>query len=106
MAGSDTLAIDVSRTFMNVASDSATVPSASVAPVSGGGAAGAPSGAPPPAGLSAFPLDMVSMPAAAANLSADAGSHRVTACSRPGDPRVSRLHARLAPPAPRTDSQQ
>src|SRR5437667_356500 len=33
--GIDTLAIDVSSTFMNVASDSATVPSASVAPLSG-----------------------------------------------------------------------
>src|SRR3954454_8012658 len=37
MAGIDTLAIDVSSTFMNVASDSATVPSASVAPDSGSG---------------------------------------------------------------------
>src|SRR6516165_2686642 len=54
MAGSDTLAIEVSSTFMNVASDSATVPSASVAPVRGGGAAGARCGAPPPTGLSAF----------------------------------------------------
>src|SRR5690348_15717723 len=39
IAGSDTFAIDVSSTFMNVASDSATVPSASVAPVSGAGSA-------------------------------------------------------------------
>ena len=42
IAGSDTLAIDVSSTFMNVASESATVPSASVAPVSGAGWADAP----------------------------------------------------------------
>src|SRR6476469_7414408 len=42
IAGSDTLAIDVSSTFMNVASDSATVPSASVEPVSGAGWADAP----------------------------------------------------------------
>src|SRR5215472_14114608 len=56
MAGSDTLAIDVSSTFMNVARDSATVPSARVAPVSGGGAVGAPCGAPPLTGLSAFSL--------------------------------------------------
>src|SRR5438132_241241 len=41
MAGIDTLAIDVSRTFMNVASDSAIVPSASVTPESGIGATGA-----------------------------------------------------------------
>ncbi len=33
--GSDTLAIDVSSTFMNVASDSATVPIARVEPCSG-----------------------------------------------------------------------
>ena len=37
IAGSETLAIELSSTFMNVASDSATVPSASVEPVSGGG---------------------------------------------------------------------
>ena len=36
IAGIDTLAIDVSSTFMNVASDSAIVPIASFAPVSGG----------------------------------------------------------------------
>ena len=36
MAGSDTLAIDVSSTFMNVASDSAIVPSTSALPCSGG----------------------------------------------------------------------
>src|SRR5215472_11989932 len=42
IAGIDTLAIDVSSTFMNVASDSAMLPRASVAPVSGGGADGAP----------------------------------------------------------------
>ena len=58
MAGIDTLAIEVSSTFMKVASDSATVPSASVAPLSGGGAAGAPPGAPPAAGLSAFSPDI------------------------------------------------
>ena len=37
IAGIDTLAIDVSSTFMNVASDSAIVPSTSVAPDSGAG---------------------------------------------------------------------
>ena len=42
IAGIDTLAIDVSSTFMNVASENATVPSASVAPVSGAGWADAP----------------------------------------------------------------
>src|SRR5258706_15939182 len=41
MAGIDTLAIDVSRMFMNVASESAMLPSASAPSVSGGGAAGA-----------------------------------------------------------------
>ena len=40
MAGMDTLAIDESSTFMNVASDSASVPSSSVEPVSGGCCAG------------------------------------------------------------------
>src|SRR5574340_128733 len=38
IAGIDTLAIDVSSTFMKVASDSAMLPSASVPPVSGAGA--------------------------------------------------------------------
>src|SRR5450755_2128755 len=38
MAGIDTLAIDVSSTFMNVASDSAIVPSTSAPPVSGAAA--------------------------------------------------------------------
>lgn len=37
IAGIDTLAIDVSSTFMNVASDSATVPSTSCPPRSGAG---------------------------------------------------------------------
>src|SRR6266542_6809447 len=37
IAGIDTFAIDVSSTFMNVASDSAIVPSASVAPESAPG---------------------------------------------------------------------
>src|SRR5581483_12331076 len=40
MEGIETLAIDVSSTFMNTASDSATVPIASFAPVSGGSSAG------------------------------------------------------------------
>ena len=44
MAGSDTFAIDVSSTFMKVASDSATVPTASCAPLSGGGGAGGAAG--------------------------------------------------------------
>src|SRR6266545_1041720 len=44
MAGIDTFAIDVSSTFMNVASDSATVPSASIAPESGAGSARAAEG--------------------------------------------------------------
>src|ERR1700728_1351867 len=48
MAGIDTLAIDVSSTFMKVASDSASVPIASVAPVSGGNPAGARRGPPGP----------------------------------------------------------
>ena len=39
IAGIETLAIDTSSTFMNVASDTATVPSASVPPLSGGCAA-------------------------------------------------------------------
>src|SRR5437016_14132691 len=39
IAGIDTLAIDVSSTFMNVASDSAIVPRTSGPPVSGGSAA-------------------------------------------------------------------
>src|SRR5512133_2423671 len=38
MAGSDTLAIDVSSTFMKVAADSASVPHRRAAPLSGGGA--------------------------------------------------------------------
>ena len=42
MAGIETLAMEVSSTFMKVASDSAIVPMTSVLPVSGGGAAGAP----------------------------------------------------------------
>src|SRR5580693_4297047 len=37
MAGIDTLAMEVSRTFMNVASDSAIAPTASAAPRSGAG---------------------------------------------------------------------
>src|SRR6476620_11154811 len=37
MAGSDTLAIEVSSTFMNVAADSAIVPHIRAAPSSGGG---------------------------------------------------------------------
>lgn len=41
MAGIDTLAMDVSSTFMKVASDSATVPIASLAPVRGGSGRGA-----------------------------------------------------------------
>ena len=41
MAGIDTLAIDVSRMFMKVASESAMLPSASAPSVSGDGAAGA-----------------------------------------------------------------
>ena len=41
MAGIDTLAMDESSTFMKVASDSATVPIASLAPVSGGSGLGA-----------------------------------------------------------------
>src|SRR5262245_51713533 len=40
IAGIDTLAIDVSSTFMNVASDSASVPSARCDPCSGANAAG------------------------------------------------------------------
>ncbi len=44
MAGSDTFAIDVSSTFMKVASDSATVPSASVRPESGAGSPAEPAG--------------------------------------------------------------
>src|SRR6266536_3533201 len=39
IAGIDTFAIDVSRTFMNVASDSAMLPNASAPSVSGGGGA-------------------------------------------------------------------
>ena len=39
IAGIDTLAIDVSSTFMNVASDSTMVPSTSAPPVSGAAAA-------------------------------------------------------------------
>ena len=39
MAGSDTFAMDESSTFMKVASDRASVPRASVPPVSGAGAA-------------------------------------------------------------------
>src|SRR5258706_14005250 len=39
IAGIETFAIEVSSTFMNVASDSATVPSTSWLPVSGGDAA-------------------------------------------------------------------
>src|SRR3984893_5351261 len=57
MAGIDTLAIEVSSTFMKVASDSAMVPIASAEPVSGGSPAGAPPGAPPVTGLSAFSAD-------------------------------------------------
>ena len=37
IAGIETLAIDVSRTFMNVASDSAIVPRMSAVPFRGGG---------------------------------------------------------------------
>ena len=40
MAGIDTLAIEVSSTFMNTASDSASVPSTSCGPCSGGSGAG------------------------------------------------------------------
>ena len=40
MAGMDTLAMDESSTFMNVASDSATVPQARALPCSGGKATG------------------------------------------------------------------
>ena len=38
IAGIETLAIDESRTFMNVASDSTSVPTTSSAPLSGGSA--------------------------------------------------------------------
>ena len=37
MAGNETLAMDVSSTFMNVAADSASVPHMRAEPVSGGG---------------------------------------------------------------------
>src|SRR4051812_50220255 len=47
MAGSDTLAIDVSSTFMKVAADRATVPHRRAEPSSGGGAPGGPAGAGP-----------------------------------------------------------
>ncbi|BFO53614.1 hypothetical protein AVXHC19_04170 [Acidovorax sacchari] len=40
MAGSDTLAIDVSSTFMNVAAERASVPHMRALPSSGGGARG------------------------------------------------------------------
>src|SRR5580704_14135030 len=42
MAGIDTLAIDVSRTFMNVASDRAIAPTANGTPLRGAGSAGKP----------------------------------------------------------------
>ncbi|GAD21135.1 hypothetical protein AVS7_00895 [Acidovorax sp. MR-S7] len=45
MAGSDTLAMDVSSTFMNVAADRASVPQVRALPVSGGGGAAAEEGA-------------------------------------------------------------
>src|SRR5258708_3107415 len=45
MAGSDTFAIDVSRTFMKTASDSATVPIARVVPLSGANSPGRAGGA-------------------------------------------------------------
>ena len=45
MAGMDTLAIDESSTFMNVASESASVPSSSGMPCRGGCAAGLAGGA-------------------------------------------------------------
>src|SRR6266478_2088435 len=70
MAGIDTLAIDVSSTFMNVASDSAMVPIASVEPLSGGSPAGAPPGAPPATGLSAFSADTAFSSPACASRSA------------------------------------
>src|ERR1700730_10977778 len=66
MAGIDTLAIEVSSTFMKVASDSAMVPIASAEPVSGGSAAGAPPAAPPATGLSAFSADIAVIPGACA----------------------------------------
>ena len=48
---------------MNVASDSAIVPTARAAPVSGGGAAGAAPAAPPVTGLSAFSFAMSALAA-------------------------------------------
>ena len=62
IAGIDTLAMDVSRTFMNVASDSAIVPTTRAAPLSGGAAGAAPA-APPVTGLSAFSFAMSVLPA-------------------------------------------
>ncbi len=67
IAGIDTLAIDVSSTFMKVASDSAIVPSTSVEPVSGGSATGVPRGGTPAAtGLSAFSPGTAVLPLRAA----------------------------------------
>ncbi|MNS63014.1 hypothetical protein D3C72_960970 [compost metagenome] len=67
MAGIDTLAIDESSTFMNVASDSAIVPITSLPPVSGGGAAvgalaGAGAGEAPAPGVAVVELAMSGQP--------------------------------------------
>src|SRR5580765_4021893 len=66
IAGIETFAIEVSSTFMKVASDSATVPSTSWLPVSGGNATGFAGGAggvagrsPAPAGSAAVVEDML-----------------------------------------------
>src|SRR6202049_5144934 len=71
IAGIDTLAIDVSSTFIKVASDSAMVPSASVEPVSGG--------SPAATGLSVFSADIShgSLFASCRALSADAARHQI-----------------------------
>src|SRR2546423_6188585 len=96
MAGIDTLAIEVSSTFMKVASDSAMVPIASFEPLSGGSPAGAPAGAPPATGLSAFSADMAFILGACPArrfTGADDAPHRQTAPSPGG-----RHPPRHAPP--------
>src|SRR5439155_444255 len=95
-----TLAIEVSSTFLKVASDSAMVPIASVEPVSGGSPAGAPPGAPPATGLSAFSADMACILRACAARpfsGADAAPYPQAAHSRAGLDRPRRARPAHAP---------
>ena len=90
MAGVDTLAIDVSSTFMNVASDSAIVPRTSCAPASGCSPPAPRREHPAVGGLSGSGSPWLRRAARAPSVSAGVGSRR-------GRPASSGAGARCAP---------